>query len=213
MLYKYSWLSLSRIRWDHEKNSRQPKFRLNIAFLFRVESLTVEWHVFLRCSIRIRCNIRIRLKIQNTVFFNFYKQIHNERTTNIYINVRIMVFRATFNNITVLSWRSVLFCLWVATVRWFSSDTPVSFINKTDRHDKTVILLKVARNTMILTLIYMLVVLSVAISFIDEGNRSIWRKPPNCRNSQTNFMLYQVQLAMSGIRTHNFSCDRYWLYM
>jgi hypothetical protein len=33
------------------------------------------------------------------------------------------------------------------TVVWFSPGTPVSFTNKTDRHDITEILLKVALNT------------------------------------------------------------------
>ena len=32
-------------------------------------------------------------------------------------------------------------------VRWFSPGTPVSFTNKTDRHDITKILLKVVLNT------------------------------------------------------------------
>jgi hypothetical protein len=36
---------------------------------------------------------------------------------------------------------------WIATGRWFSPGTPVSSINKTDRHDITEILLKVALNT------------------------------------------------------------------
>jgi hypothetical protein len=35
--------------------------------------------------------------------------------------------------------------------RWFSPVTPVSFTNKTDRHDITEILLKVALNTITLT--------------------------------------------------------------
>jgi hypothetical protein len=35
----------------------------------------------------------------------------------------------------------------LATGRWFSLGTPVSFSNKTDRHDITHILLKVALNT------------------------------------------------------------------
>jgi hypothetical protein len=35
----------------------------------------------------------------------------------------------------------------IATGRWFSPGTPVSSINKTDRHDITEILLKVALNT------------------------------------------------------------------
>jgi len=37
----------------------------------------------------------------------------------------------------------------------------------------------------------------LAVSFIVEGNRRTWRKPPICRKSLTNF------------RTHNFSGDGY----
>ena len=38
-------------------------------------------------------------------------------------------------------------CQWLVAGRWFSPDTPVSSTNKTDRHDITEILLKVALNT------------------------------------------------------------------
>ena len=38
-------------------------------------------------------------------------------------------------------------CQWLATGRWFSPDPPVSSTNKTDRHDITEMLLKVALNT------------------------------------------------------------------
>ena len=38
-------------------------------------------------------------------------------------------------------------CQWFATGRWFSPGPPVSSTNKTDRHDITEILLKVALNT------------------------------------------------------------------
>jgi len=38
-------------------------------------------------------------------------------------------------------------CLRLTEDQWFSPDTPVSSINKTDRHDITEILLKVALNT------------------------------------------------------------------
>jgi hypothetical protein len=38
-------------------------------------------------------------------------------------------------------------CQWLATGRWFSMGTSVSSINKTDHHDITEILLKVALNT------------------------------------------------------------------
>ena len=38
-------------------------------------------------------------------------------------------------------------CQWLATARWFSPGPPVSSTNKTDRHNITEILLKVALNT------------------------------------------------------------------
>ena len=42
-------------------------------------------------------------------------------------------------------------CLWLPTGQWFSPGIPFSSINKTDRHDITKILLKVALNTITLT--------------------------------------------------------------
>ena len=55
-------------------------------------------------------------------------------------------------------WRGVLVttlcdkvCQWLATGWWFSSGTPVSSTNKTDRHDIAEILLKVALSTITLT--------------------------------------------------------------
>jgi hypothetical protein len=42
---------------------------------------------------------------------------------------------------------------WLAAGRWFSLGSPVSSTNKSDRQDVTAILLKVAFNTIILTLI------------------------------------------------------------
>jgi hypothetical protein len=38
-------------------------------------------------------------------------------------------------------------CQYLATDQWFSPGTPVSSTTKTDRHDKTKILLKLASNT------------------------------------------------------------------
>jgi hypothetical protein len=43
-------------------------------------------------------------------------------------------------------------CQWRAAWGWFSPDTPLSFTNKTDRHDIAEILLKVALSTNTLTL-------------------------------------------------------------
>jgi hypothetical protein len=41
-------------------------------------------------------------------------------------------------------------CQWLVTGRWVFPSTPVSSTNKTDRHDITAILLKVALNSIIL---------------------------------------------------------------
>jgi hypothetical protein len=38
-------------------------------------------------------------------------------------------------------------CQWLAAGQWFSPGIPISSTNKTDRHDITEILLKVALNT------------------------------------------------------------------
>jgi hypothetical protein len=43
-------------------------------------------------------------------------------------------------------------CQWLAAALWFSPDTPVSSTNKTDHHDVIEILLKVALNTITITL-------------------------------------------------------------
>ena len=45
-------------------------------------------------------------------------------------------------------------CQWLAACRWLSPGTPVSSTNKIDRHDITEILLKVALNTITITLIW-----------------------------------------------------------
>ena len=54
------------------------------------------------------------------------------------------------------------------------------------------------------------------VSFIGGGNRCTGRKPPTCRKSQTHTFSHNVVSStprLSGIRTHNVSCDRHWLNM
>ena len=53
----------------------------------------------------------------------------------------------------LFSWLCDEVCQWFATGRWFSSGTLISSTNKTDCHNITEIMLKVALNTITLTLI------------------------------------------------------------
>ena len=72
---------------------------------------------------------------------------------------------------------------WLAAGRWFS---PVSSINKTDRHDITEILLKVALKTIILTLTQkdFILFLSLIIISVKDNVRQIQRK---CNRETTIF--------------------------
>ena len=54
---------------------------------------------------------------------------------------------------------------WIATGRWFSPDTPVSTTNKTDHQDTTEILLKVALNTIMLSL-------SLSLNYLRQSNNN-----------------------------------------
>ena len=60
-------------------------------------------------------------------------------------------------------------CQWLVTGRWFSPGPPVSSTNKTDRHDITEILLKVALNT------------------IKQINKPSWNYDISCMIFQTDF--------------------------
>ena len=84
------------------------------------------------------------------------------------------------------SWRGVLnttlcdkVCQWLVTCRWFSQDTPVSFNNKTDHHDITQTLLKVALNTITLTLFLAWNHL-MFVQFSSQGKFSITSKHIDC---------------------------------
>jgi hypothetical protein len=51
--------------------------------------------------------------------------------------------------------------------RWFSPDTPISSTKKTDRHDISEVLLKVALNT--ITPVFLLLTVLPVLSFYDKA--------------------------------------------
>ena len=73
-------------------------------------------------------------------------------------------------------------CQWLVTGRWFSAGTPVASTNKTDRHDITKILLKVALNTITPTLFYINIFFNlqiwhdnlVTVSFKIVTSKELW---------------------------------------
>ena len=85
-------------------------------------------------------------------------------------------------------------CQWLATGRWFSPGTPVSFTNKTDCHDITEILLKVALNTIILTLTRKLMNQWLLLVKLKSSLRKIYGHHLDFVNS--------YQLSVSQITTH-----------
>ena len=79
-----------------------------------------------------------------------YNYLCNKCLSSLPLGVRILLKQCVLD--TTISHKV---CQWLAAGRWFSPGTPVSSINKTDRHDIAEILLKVALNTMTLTLTHL----------------------------------------------------------
>jgi hypothetical protein len=61
-------------------------------------------------------------------------------------------------------------CQWTAAVRWFSPGTPVSSTNKTDRHDITEILLKMALKTIGIHLVSYLFLAFLHLVLVNSGS-------------------------------------------
>ena len=71
---------------------------------------------------------------------------------SVHITTKVVSLNPAHGKVYSIQHYVVKVCHWLATGRWFSLDTPVSPTNKTDHYDITEILLKVALNTISLTL-------------------------------------------------------------
>jgi hypothetical protein len=80
-------------------------------------------------------------------------------------------------------------CQWLVTGRWFSPGTPFSSTNKTDCHDITEILLKVALNTMTLTPLLL-------VNLIFEWH--VWYFSISCNAAKRHFPIYSYQFFNHG---------------
>jgi len=89
---------------------------------------------------QFKTNSTTNERINHIFFKNHYNLRRSIFLFVLYICVMIDAFLCTCGpNLQV--------CQWLATGRWFSPGTPIFSTNKTDRHDISEILLKVALNT------------------------------------------------------------------
>ena len=79
----------------------------------------------------------------------FHKKSEEKKTC--LINLKIKIDQCVMNSLTSIPSTTYVH-QWIVTGRWFSPRTPLFTTNKTDRHDITEILLKVALNTITLSL-------------------------------------------------------------
>ena len=81
--------------------------------------------------------------INGIQYIVFYHHVHDWVNTQCQLPLMLWVRISIRTRCTTLCDKV---CQWLATDRWFSLGSPVSSTNKTDRHDITQILLKVALN-------------------------------------------------------------------
>ena len=94
-------------------------------------------------------------------YHNYSTDLYYNSTSYLKIDVVCQTICINNNVLETLSMQGVLdttlcdkICQWLVAGRWFSPCTPVSCTDKTDRHNITEILLKVALNTITPNIIY-----------------------------------------------------------
>jgi hypothetical protein len=136
-----------------------------------------------------------------------YNYLCNQCLSRLTLWVRIPLRRGVLD--TTLCYKV---CQWLAAGRWFSLGIPVSSTNKTDHHDITEILLKVALNTITLTHnVTMFYLYPPTYNSISATSISWWSDllvaestdPFQITDRFNLVRLYRVHLAMDGNVAHN----------
>ena len=86
----------------------------------------------------------------------------------------------------------------IGTGRWFSLDTPVSSINKTDRHDITEILLKVTLTTIYQTKPNLIIIFELRLTFVHAVNINVLKFMISYR-----FNMKYIDLRQSDVWYHD----------
>jgi hypothetical protein len=115
---------------------------------------------------------------RDRMVFGFYSYLCNQCQSPLTLWVRFQLRRGVLD--TTLGDKV---CKWLAIGRWFSPSTPVSSTNKADCHDITEVLLKVALNTITLTLRISYLVLELFSPFFIniEFYGNMWYTIPSSR--------------------------------
>ena len=96
----------------------------------------------------------LRLLITSLIFRGRNRLVGGLKTTyTTYITTNVVSSNPAHGEMYFYTTLCDKVCQWFAACRWFSSGTPVSFTNKTHRHDTADILLKIALNNNRLTLL------------------------------------------------------------
>ena len=134
VIYKCSWQTFCSS--THKKNSSNQRSGVYLGF-----------QIILKCNSLMECVIHLGRRGRDRMVFGF-------TTTHATSDYHQQSYQ-----FEPCSWRGVLettlgdkVCQWLPTSRRFSPGAPVSSANNTDRHDIAEILLKVALNTITLTL-------------------------------------------------------------
>jgi hypothetical protein len=115
------------------------------------------YYICILCRIRLIGIVKVLEHMRNILFFNLWGGHHglDHMVVGFTATCAISPYHHLFESRSCRGVLDTTLCdkvfQWLAIGLWFFPDTPASSTNKTDHHDITEILLKVALNTITLT--------------------------------------------------------------